>query len=80
MKYYVYITEQIVGSEGAPTEYSNVKKYGTEQEAMVYFYTRCSEIANALGKTHHFGYLEVKTSLGGIVKKDSIGSYIETAV
>lgn len=77
MSYYVLVIEQIE-KDGGVTEYANVKKYDDEQSAMVYFYTRCSEIANAIGKTHIFGHLKVMNSLGGVIKSDSIGSYSQS--
>jgi len=78
MAYYVLIIEQIKGeSEGTYNEYASVKKYADEQSAEVYFYTRCSEIANAIGKTHYYGHLKIMNSLGGVIKQDTIGKYVE---
>lgn len=78
MAYYVLTIEQVKGeSEGTYNEYANVKKYADEQSALVYFYTRCSEIANALGKTHYYGHIKVVNSLGGVTKQDTIGQYVE---
>ena len=78
MAYYVLIIEQIKGeTEGTYSEYANVKKYADEQSAEVYFYTRCSEIVNALGKTHYYGHLKIMNSLGGVIKQDTIGKYVE---
>lgn len=78
MAYYVLTIEQIKGeSEGTYNEYAGVKKYADEQSAEVYFYTRCSEIANALGKTHFYGHLKIVNSLGGVIKQDTIGKYVE---
>jgi hypothetical protein len=78
MAYYVLIIEQIKGeTEGTYSEYANVKKYADEQSAEVYFYTRCSEIVNAIGKTHYYGHLKIMNSLGGVIKQDTIGQYVE---
>ncbi len=79
MKYYVLTIEQAKDKDNPEVinEYANVKKYADEQSALVYFYTRCSEIANALGKTHYYGHLKVMKSLGGVTKQDTIGSYVE---
>ena len=78
MKYYVLVIEQINGeAEGTYSEYANVKKYDDEDSALVYFYTRCSEIANALKTTHKYGHLKVVNSLGGVVKQDTIGQYVK---
>ena len=78
MAYYVLVIEQIKGeTEGTYSEYANVKKYADQQSAEVYFYTRCSEIANAIGKTHFYGHLKIVDSLGGVIKQDTIGQYVE---
>ena len=78
MKYYVLVIEQIKGEEeGSYNEYAGVKKYADQQSAEVYFYTRCSEIANAIGKTHYYGHLKIMNSLGGVIKQDTIGKYVE---
>ena len=78
MKYYVLVIEQINGeTEGTYSEYANVKQYDDEDSALVYFYTRCSQIANALKTTHKYGHLKVVNSLGGVVKQDTIGQYVE---
>lgn len=77
MAYYVLTIEQVKGeSEGTYNEYANVKKYADEQSALVYFYTRCSEIANALGKTHYYGHIKVVNSLGGVTKQDTMVSML----
>lgn len=78
MKFYVLTIEQVKGEEeGTYNEYANVKKYNDEQSAMVYFYQRCSEVANSLGKTHVYMDIKIVNSLGGITKKDSLGAYVE---
>ena len=77
MKYYVFTIEQIKGqTEGAYDEYASTKKYADEQSAQVYFYQRCAEVSNALGKTHTYMDIKIVNSEGGITKKDTIGSYI----
>lgn len=76
MAYYVLTIEQIE-KDGEISEYANVKKYADEDSALVYFYTRCSEIANALKTTHKYGHLKVVNSLGGVTKQDTIGQYVE---
>lgn len=78
MKYYVMTIEQIKGeTEGTYNEYAGAKKYNDEQSAMVYFYQRCSEVTNALGKTHVYMDIKIVNSLGGVTKKDQIGTYVE---
>ena len=75
MKYYVLVIEQ-TEQDNTKNEYANVKKYDDQQSAEVYFYTRCSEIANAIGKTHLYGHLKIMNSLGGVIKQDTIGKYV----
>ena len=78
MSYYVLTIEQAKDKDNpeVTNEYANVKKYADQQSAEVYFYTRCSEIANALGKTHYYGHLKIMNSLGGVIKQDTIGKYV----
>ena len=79
MSFYVFTIEQIHGeSEGTYSEYAGTKKFNDEQAAEVYFYTRCAEVANALKTTHTYMDIKIVNSLGGIIKKDTIGSYIES--
>lgn len=78
MKFYVNTIEQVKGQEeGTYDEYSSSKKYKDQQSAEVYFYTRCAEVSNALGKTHVYMDIKIFNSEGGCVKKDSLGKYIE---
>lgn len=79
MSFYVFTIEQIRGeSEGTYSEYAGTKKFGDEQAADVYFYTRCAEVSNALKTTHTYMDIKIVNSLGGIIKKDTIGKYIES--
>lgn len=79
MSFYVFTIEQIRGeSEGTYSEYAGTKKFGDEQAAEVYFYQRCAEVSNALTTTHTYMDIKIVNSLGGIIKKDTIGSYIES--
>lgn len=79
MSFYVFTIEQIRGeSEGTYSEYAGTKKFGDEQAAEVYFYQRCAEVSNTLKTTHTYMDIKIVNSLGGIIKKDTIGSYIES--
>lgn len=79
MSFYVFTIEQIRGeSEGTYSEYAETKKFGDQQAAEVHFYTRCAEVSNALKTTHTYMDIKIVNSLGGIIKKDTIGSYIES--
>lgn len=80
MSFYVFTIEQVYDEdhEGAYKEYAGTKKFADQQAAEVYFYQRCAEVSNALGKTHTYMDIKIVNSLGGITKKDTIGSYIES--
>ncbi len=79
MSFYVFTIEQIRGeSENTYSEYAGTKKFGDEQAAEVYFYTRCAEVSNALKTTHTYMDIKIVNSLGGVTKRDTIGSYIES--
>ena len=74
MKYYVETIEQI-NSEGGLTEYAKVEKCNTEQAALTKFYQFLSIVANDLGKGHTYLDAKIVNSLGGCIKKDSVGAY-----
>lgn len=76
MKYYVFTIEQTI-AEGGYSEYAGTKKFNDEQSALVHFYKRGSEVSNALGTTHVYMDIKIVNSLGGIIKKDRIGKYVE---
>lgn len=78
MKYYVFAIEQTL-IEGEYNEYSPaVKKYNDYKSAETYFHTRLGELANS--QSHVYAELKIINSRGGIVKKDSIGEYVEVDV
>lgn len=77
MKYYVFAIEQTY-IEGEYNEYSPaVKKYNDFTSAQTYFFNRLAELANS--SSHVYAELKIINSVGGIVKKDSIGEYVEEA-
>ena len=77
MKYYVFAIEQTY-IEGEYNEYSPaVKKYNDMKTAQTYFFTRLGELANS--PSHVYAELKIINSVGGIMKKDSIGEYVEEA-
>ena len=79
MKYYIQTIEQINGEEeGTFTEYANVSKENTEEAALSKFYKKLSDVSAALGKTHVFMDIKIVNSVGGCVKRDSVGTYQET--
>ena len=74
MKYYVFAIEQTL-IEGEYNEYSPaVKKYNDFSSAQTYFFTRLGELANS--SSHVYAELKIINSGGAIVKKDSIGEYV----
>lgn len=78
MKYYIQTIEQIKGeTEGTYTEYGNTEKVNDEQVALSKFYKKLSDVSAALGKTHVFMDIKIVNSIGGCVKKDSVGAYQE---
>lgn len=78
MKYYIQTIEQIKGeTEGTYTEYGNTEKVNDEQVALSKFYKKLSDVSAALGKTHVFMDIKIVNSVGGCIKKDSIGTYVE---
>lgn len=78
MKYYIQTIEQIKGEEeGTYSEYSNVQKENDEASAYAKFYKRLSDVSAALGNTHTFMDIKIVNSVGGCIKKDSIGTYVE---
>ena len=79
MKFYIETIEQIKGeTEGTYTEYGNTEKVNDEQTAFSKFYKKLSDVSAALGKTHVFMDIKIVNSLGGVIKKDSVGEYAES--
>ena len=78
MKFYIQTIEQIKGEqEGTYTEYANVSKENTEEAALSKFYKKLSDVSAALGNTHVFMDIKIVNSVGGCIKKDSVGEYVE---
>ena len=76
MKFYILTIEQTV-SDGAYSEYANVEKVADENLAQSKFYTKLANVAADLGKNHTFMDIKIVNSTGGVVKRDTIGSYVE---
>ena len=76
MKFYIDTIEQIVGTEGGYSEYGGREKVGDEQLAYSKFYKKLADI----GKNHTYMDIKITNSLGGIIKKDSIGEYKEADI
>ena len=76
MKYYIQTIEQVKKEEGGYNEYANVEKVNDESLAMSKFYKKLSDVSNS--SAHQYMDIKVVNSLGGVVKKDSIGVYDTT--
>lgn len=77
MKFYLDTIEQIKGEEeGTYTEYGKREIKADYQAALTAFYTKLTNVANSA--VHVWLDAKIVNSEGGIVKKDSIGSYVES--
>lgn len=76
MKYYVDTIELVNGQEeGTFNEYGNREKFDSEKSALTRFYTKLTNVANSAN--HVFLDIKIVNSLGGCIKRDSIGQYQE---
>lgn len=76
MQFYIDSIEQII-KDGAHTEYGGREKVGDENTALSKYYKKLSDVSADLGKNHTYMDIKITNSLGGIVKKDQIGKYVE---
>lgn len=77
MKYYLDKIEQTKGEEeGTYTEYGSRTKYTDEKSATTKFYETLMNVSNS--EAHVYLDIKIVNSEGGIIKKDSIGKYVET--
>lgn len=75
MKYYVFAIEQTL-IEGEYNEYSPaVKKYNDFKSAETYFHVRLGELANSA--SHVYAELKIINSVGGVMKHDTTGEYVD---
>jgi hypothetical protein len=78
MKFYIDTIEQIIGEEeGTYTEYGLREKVNDENLALSKYYTKLSNVAADLGKGHVYMDIKISNSIGGIVKRDTLGEYID---
>ena len=76
MKYYVFTIEQ-VKNDGKWGEYATKSDAMTEKAARTAFYDKCSAVNKDLSDNgHSFMDIKIVNSEGGIVKKDTLGAYI----
>lgn len=79
MKFYVDQIEQVkTDVEGQYNEYGSRTIKPDYPSARTFFYQRLTEVSNS--STHVYLDIKITESNGGIIKKDSIGEYIDTAV
>lgn len=77
MKFYVNTIEQVKGTEeGTYSEYSSSTKYNDQKTATTKFYEKLTNVSNS--ESHVWLDIKIVNSEGGVVKKDSIGQYVET--
>lgn len=75
MAFYIDTIEQII-KDGAYAEYGGREKVGDENTALSKFYKKLSDVSADIGKNHTYMDIKITNSLGGIVKKDSVGTYV----
>ena len=76
MKYYVFAIEQTY-IDGEYSEYSPaVQKFNNFKAAQTSFFSRLAELANSAA--HTYAELKIINSVGGVIKKDSIGEYVDS--
>ena len=79
MMYYVTAMEQII-SNGELSEYSTSEKHVDRSTAMTKYYQKLSNVANDIGegKSHTYMRINIKSSVGEVVKPDEVlGQYLE---
>ena len=83
MYYYIDTVEQTKGENGAVNEYGKRDQYKLPLEQVeAKFYKKLSDVSADLvtiddSKKHYYMDIKIVNSLGGIVKKDSVGTYID---
>ena len=78
MKYYIYSIEQIIKNDELQ-EYATQEKVNDEQLALSKFYKKLSDVSNDIGKGHTYMDVRIFNSIGGMVKHDKVGDYIDDA-
>ena len=80
MAYYLDKIEQVKGAEeGTINEYGSRTKQTSYEAALTAFYTSLGNVANDLietdsTKNHYFMDIRIVDGLGGVVKRDSLGT------
>lgn len=76
MIYYIFAIEQII-KDGELSEYNTQEKVADSQLAMSKFYKKLSDVSNDIGKNHTWMDIRILNSIGGMVKHDKVGEYVE---
>ena len=84
MIYYIDTIEQVKGTEeGTINEYGKREQWKLPLEQVeAKFYKKLSDVSADLvtigdDKKHYYMDIKIVNSLGGIIKKDSVGQYVE---
>ena len=82
MKIYIVTVEQAYVTESGEQklkEYMSNKSYDDVQSAETAYFTRCSELSNAIGKTHEYAAIKMTTSAFGEYenRQETFGTYVE---
>ena len=78
MKYYVITFEQVHNDNGSIGEYVTKSDPMTEKQAKTAFYNKCAAVNSDLSDNGHtFMKIDMANSIGGIVKQDTLGAYVE---
>lgn len=77
MKYYIDTIEQVTtDTDGEYNEYGGRTKYADYTSARTAYYTKLTNVSNS--SAHVFMDIRIVDSNGGVVKKDYIGTYVDT--
>lgn len=79
MKFYVITIEQLHNGDKLQ-EYATKSDALTEKSARTTFYDKCSAVNKDLSDNGHtFMDIKIVNSVGGIIKRDQLGQYIDEA-
>ena len=84
MAFYIDTIEQIKGDEGAINEYGKREKWDLPIEQVeAKFFKKLSDVSADLvtiddSKKHYYMDIRIVDSTGGVIKKDSVGTYKES--
>jgi len=79
MKFYIDTIEQVI-SDGVRSEYGSRERKNDENSALTAYYQKLSNVAADLNKGHLYMDIKITNSLGGIIKRDQLGAYVDDAV